>query len=271
MKKTRMAAVASFALALVTIAFTAIMAGRAEATPPTPTECPTWTLQSIVTEWGPAAEGSQVVNANKVVLTKPTGGGTEFAAKNLNMEFDTPKTLRVFYSLDAEADYAAGAVRLFYYEANNPDTLTEATAGFDAAESKVGMLEISNVTKLGTVGLVYDASNSAAGKVTFTNLKIGNTKLAFKNVCPEATPSATATPTPTVTATPSASVSPSASTTSAAPAPSVSKSLVAGGGPSLPVTGTPTYLVAGAGLLLVVAGVIGLVVARKRRVETELP
>lgn len=75
------------------------------------------------------------------------------------------------------------------------------------------------------------------------------------------------TPGPSVTA--SADPTPSASTSTAAPAPSVSKSLVAGGGPSLPVTGTPTYLVAGVGVLLVAAGVAALVLSRRRRAEFE--
>ena len=52
--------------------------GAASATTPTtPVECPTWTLRSVVNDWGPAADGSAVVDANTVVLTKPVGGGTE--------------------------------------------------------------------------------------------------------------------------------------------------------------------------------------------------
>jgi LPXTG-motif cell wall-anchored protein len=229
------------------------------------TVCPDWTLRSVVTGWTDPAEGSKVVSDKKVVLTKPVGGGTEFAAKNLGLEFDTPTTISVHYHLDAEADYEAGAVRLFYYEAANPDTLYDATSGYDVAVAKTGVLEIEGVEKIGAIGLVYDASNNAAGKVTFVQLKIGKTKVAFKDVCVEPSPSATPTPTPTVTASPD--VTPSATATTAAPAPSVSTSLVSG--PSLPVTGAPMYLVMGVGALLLMGGVAGLLLARKRRQRFE--
>jgi hypothetical protein len=200
----------------------------------TPTECPTWTLQSIVNEWGSPAEGSTVVDSHTVVLTKPVGGGTEFAAKNLNMTFDSPVSIEVEYELSDGADHAAGAVRLFYYEANSPNTLTDVPTEFIPATSGNGTLTIAGVDKIGTVGLVYDASNAAGGKVTFKNMKIGNTKIAFKDVCIEATPSATVTATPTVTASATATPSATASTTTPAPATSVSTSPAA----ALPVTGS---------------------------------
>lgn len=223
----------------------------------TPTLCPDWTLRSIVNDWGSPAEGSTVVDAHTVVLTKPVGGGTEFAAKNLNMTFDSPVSVEVEYELADGADHAAGAVRLFYYEANNPNTLTDAPTEFIPATSGNGTLTIAGVDKLGTVGVVYDASNTAGGKVTFKNLKVGGTKLAFKDVCPQATPSATATPTPTVTVSATAipSTTASVSATTPAPAASVSTSPAA----SLPVTGSNPMkpVLIGVGVLLVGAALVG--------------
>lgn len=243
--------------------------GAASATTPTtPVECPTWTLRSVVNDWGPAADGSAVVDANTVVLTKPVGGGTEFAAMNLNMTFDSPVTIEVDYQLSDGADHAAGAVRLFYYEANNPNTLTDAPTAHIPATSGTGTLTIAGVDKLGTVGLVYDASNAAGGKVTFENLKVSGKLLAFKDVCVEASASATATASPTVTATASATASPSATKTATpAPATSVSTSPVA----SLPVTGSSSKpaLIAGIALVVVAGGTLLFLAARRRRTRFE--
>lgn len=266
MIKTKTLAVGAVALSIVAtaLAIGAIGASRADAatTPKPKPVCPTWTLQSIVTEWGPPAEGSEVKSFNKVVLTKPTGGGTEFATRDLDLEFETPVDIEVFYSLDAAADYSAGAVRLFYYEEQNADTLTTAPKAFDVAMSDVGVLKLSGVTKVGTLGLVYDASNTAAGKVTFHTLEIGKRHVWFKNVCPKPTTSVTPSVSPSVSATPT----PTATTSSPAPSVSVSTSPASGtGGGSLPVTGAPMYAVAGVGLLFVVAGVVGLVMGRRRR------
>lgn len=245
--------------------------GAASATTPTtPVECPTWTLRSVVNDWGPAADGSTVVDANTVILTKPVGGGTEFAAMNLNMTFDSPVTIEVDYQLSDGADHAAGAVRLFYYEANSPDTSATGTAptAFIPATSGTGTLTIAGVDKLGTVGLVYDASNAAGGKVTFENLKVGGKLLAFKDVCVEASTSATATASPTVTATASATATPSATKTATpAPATSVSTSPVA----SLPVTGSSSKpaLIAGIALVVVAGGTLLFLAARRRRTRFE--
>ena len=251
-------------LTAVTLTLIAIGATRADAATPPQSSSTCWTLQSIVTEWGPPAEGSEVKSINKVVLTKPTGGGTEFATRNLDLEFETPVDIEVFYSLDAEADYTAGAVRLFYYEEQNADTLTATPKAYDAAGSKVGVLKISGVTKVGTLGLVYDASNPAAGKVMFHTLTIGKKRVWFKNMCSEPSP------TPTVTVSASASPSPTATATTSSPAPDVSVSTSpasAGGG--LPITGTPTAVVALVGGLLVAAGVASLLLSRRRRERFE--
>lgn len=270
MIKTKTLTAGAIALSVVAIALAvvAIGASRADAatTPKPKPVCPTWTLQSIVTEWGDPSEGSEVKSFNKVVLTKPTGGGTEFATRNLDLEFDTPVDIVVFYTLDADADYAAGAVRLFYYEEQNADTLTTAPKAYDAAMSKIGVLKLSGVTKVGTLGLVYDASNAAAGKVTFHTMTIGKQHVWFKDVCPKPSPSVTPSASPSASATPT----PSASTSSPAPSLSVSTSPASGtGGGSLPVTGAPMYAVAGVGLVLVVAGVVGLVLSRRRRERFE--
>ena len=85
-----------------------ICSAPARGATPTPNKvCPDWKLRSIVTAWQEPAEGSKVVSASKVVLTKPTGGGTEFATYDAGLTFDSPVTITVFYSLDEDADYAA--------------------------------------------------------------------------------------------------------------------------------------------------------------------
>lgn len=229
------------------------------ATTPEPV-CPTWTLWSIVTEWVDAAEGSEVVDEDTVILVKPEGGGTEFATRNLDLTFDEPVDIEVFYELSDGASYEAGAVRLFYYEEQDADTLEDAPKAYAVAQSGTGKLTIGGVTKVGTVGVVYDASNAAGGKVTFNSLKIGDTEIKFKDVCVEATPSPTVSASASATATPSATVTtPAAAQTTEPPA----------GAPSLPVTGAPLVAAAILGLGMIVAGAAGIVVARKRRTRYE--
>lgn len=262
-----------FGAMLVALSIQVAPANGATTTPPP--VCVDWKLQGAAgpypdVTFGAPGAGSAVTGDYRVKLVKPTEGvmpGTEFASYDVDLEFALPVSISVEYELNGGASHAAGAIRLFYYEAANADTIATTPTAFVAADSESGTLTISGVTKVGTLGMTYDGSNTAGGHVIFKNLKVGPHKMAFKDVCVEETPS----PSPSVSTSPSAtaSASPSASTSTAAPAPSVSKSLVAGGGPSLPVTGAPTYLVAGVGVLLVAAGVAALVLSRRRRAEFE--
>ena len=238
-----------------------LLPGTAQATDEDSRFCPTWSLRSIVgTTWQQPAAGSGVVDGHTVVLTKPQGGGTEFAAFNVGFTTD-PVDITVDYSLSAEADHAAGAVRLFYYEDNDADTLTTAPDGFAVADADQGTLTIAVVTAVGTLGLVYDASNSAGGSVTFTDLKIGKVRVKFKDVCNGQTPSPEPTsPTPTPSeASPSASAS-----TSVPPSPGETTSAPGGGG-GLPVTGVPGPVLAAVAAALIAGGGVLLLVARRRR------
>lgn len=191
--------------ALATLGVTAVaglsvlaMASPAEATTEKP-KCPTWTLRSITS--GPGwndnpADGSGVVDTNSVKITKPEGGGTEFSTKDTGIDLNSNKAnITVKYELKDGASFAAGAVRLFYYHDKNANTLTAAPTDYVAAEANSGTLTLSDVTGyIGTVGLVYDASNSAGGNVVFSDLKVGATPLAFEDVCAEPTSPPTTTP-----------------------------------------------------------------------------
>jgi hypothetical protein len=242
-----------------------VVPGMAQATDEDPRFCPTWSLRSIVgTTWQQPADGSGVVDGDTVVLTKPQGGGTEFAAFNVGFTTE-PVDITVHYSLSADADHAAGAVRLFYYQDNDADTLNTAPDGFAAADADSGTLTLTDVTTIGTLGLVYDASNNAGGSVTFTDLKIGNVRVKFKDVCSGQSPSPEpSSPTPTPTgASPSASASESTSmppTASETPAPGAG-----GDGGDLPVTGVPGPVLAAVATALIIGGGVLLVVARRRR------
>jgi hypothetical protein len=232
----------------------------AQATDDDPRFCPTWSLRSIVgTTWQAPAEGSKVVDGDTVVLTKPQGGGTEFAAFNVGFTTE-PVDITVHYSLSADADFAAGAVRLFYYEKSDADTLNTTPDGFVAADADEGTLTIEDVTAVGTLGLVYDASNSAGGSVTFTDLKIGSVRVKFKDVCNGQTPS----PAPSSPEPSSPTTSPSASESTSTP-PAATGSPAPGGGGGLPVTGVPGPVLAGVAAALIVGGGALLMVARRRR------
>lgn len=240
-----------------------LIGGPAQAGAASPT-CPQWNLRSIVDEWGAPAEGSIVTDEQTVTLVKPNGGGTEFATGDAGLNLSGTTSITVDYELNGTASFSAGAVRLFYYHAVDANTVSDAPTDFKAADDNEGTLTLSGVSgHVGTLGLVYDASNSAGGSVTFTNLKIGDIPVAFKDVC-------TSSPSPSATS-PSATTSPSPSTTAApttaAPQPTTTANPTtspASGG--LPVTGDSNgKKVAAAGGLAIVVGAIAVVVARKRR------
>jgi hypothetical protein len=254
----RTLAVVLLAAALSVLAVLA--APRAEATPAEPEPvCATWGLRSIVQEWGEAAEGSKVVNAGKVVVTKPEGGGTEFAAFDLDVSAEAETLVSVHYKLSDGAATSAGAVRLFGYADQEANTLTDVPDWKDVAGAEQGnlVLTLPAGSKLGTLGVVYDASNSAGGKVTFTKMTIGDRPVSFTE-CVEPTPSPSVT-----TPAPSSSVTTPPATDPAA-TPSATVPPVAGG-PSLPVTGVGLAEIVTGGILLLIAGAVAWLVAPSLR------
>lgn len=249
--------------AAVLLALAVVTAPRAEAaTPEAEPVCATWGLRSIVQEWGPAAEGSEVVNASTVKITKPEGGGTEFAAFDLEVTAETETHVAVHYELGDGAATSAGAVRMFGYSEQDANTLTDTPDWVDVAEGDEGdlLITLPAGASLGTLGVVYDASNNAGGHVTFTDMMVDDRPVSFTE-CVEPTPSPSATTPAPTTAPPT---TPPATDPAASPSTTVPP---VAGGPSLPVTGVGLpQIIAGGALLLIVGAVAYLVApALKRR------
>lgn len=121
--------------------------------------------------WSPA-EMSTVVNATELMLVKPDGStGTSAETANLNVDGDT---ITVDVELSGGAVPDAGAIRLFAYDTADADTLGAAPTAMVVYDGSGEMtLNVSSFTApIGTVGLVYDASNDSAGSVTFSNLAV---------------------------------------------------------------------------------------------------
>jgi len=163
-------------------------------------ECPTWVLHSTITgiDWeDDEAAGSVVVDGNTVKLTKPIGGGTEFATDDVGIELSNTADITVNYTLSTEASLAAGAVRLFYYNATGVNTLIAAPTGFVAAiDGDGGTLTLPASGHVGALGVVYDASNASAGTVTFTGLKVGDIPISFTGDACQTEPTTPPTPDP---------------------------------------------------------------------------
>lgn len=222
--------------------------------------CPTWTLRGATGAYpnvvfGEAPAGAEVASGTEVKLVKPAEGvqpGVEFATTDAGIELDQPGDITVAYQLADGAKPDAGAVRLFYYDHVAGSTVTEAPTGFKAADADAGTLTIAGVTKVGTVGLVYDASNDSAGSVTFTDLKVGGEVVHFTGEACK----------------PPTSPSPSPSATTKAPAGGAPHTTApATKAPTLPVTGSSFPMVTaaafgGGGVLL---GGAALLVFRRRR------
>lgn len=258
-----------FALAVVVLTVDVAKATPAEHEP----VCATWKLRGATGQYpditfGGAPAGAEVVSSSKVVLVKPTEGtmpGVEFAAYDLDVELDSATAVSVSYELSDGASTAAGAVRMFGYAEQDADTLNDAPDWSDVAEADEGSLtfEVPAGT-IGTLGLVYDASNNSAGKATFTGLKIGDRAVSFTE-CEEPTPS------PSVT-TPAATT-PAATTPPATAPPTVEPSATVppvAGGPSLPVTGVKLWHFVAGGVILLGLGVVTRIFFRPRRVRTTL-
>lgn len=218
--------------------------------------------------WLPAEAGG-IVDATTVELVKPAGDiGTSLETTDLGLPVAAGDTITVDYALSGGATPAAGAVRLFYYDYPGADTVVEAPAAFVAADADSGTLEITVAADatVGTLGLVYDASNDTAGTATFTNLTVAGTavwfvppvvpcewdgELAADDDACQAPASPSSEPTTAPTATPGVAGS---------PAPGV-------GGEQLPVTGSsllPALLILGGGGLA--AGFVLHRLSRSRRV-----
>jgi hypothetical protein len=210
-------------------------------------------------EWNPAA-ASQIIDAYTVDLTKPAGDvGTSIETTNLGVDVEAGDVITVHYELKDGALTDAGAIRAFYYDHPDGDTLHEAPTAFVAADGS-GVLELTVIADgtIGTLGLTYDASNVSAGTVTFSTLKVNDTKVRFLAPVEE-------TPSPE----PTASESPHPGET---PSPTASPSEVEGeGGEKLPVTGSslPYIVGAGAAFLGLGAGVVLLTRSRRQHFTTE--
>jgi hypothetical protein len=267
----RAAKVLGWSLIVFAVVMTAIgpFGNRADATEQGEPVCATWKLRGATGQYpvivfGGAPAGASVESSSSVKLVKPTEGvmpGVEFAAYDVDVSVVNETTLSVSYTTGDGAATSAGAIRLFGYAEQDADTINDAPDWVDVAEGDSGtlVLTLPAGSELGTVGLVYDASNSAAGWVRFEDMGLGNRPVSFTD-CPEPTPTATATPAPTVTA--SSSASATAGPGTSPPAGSDDQNNSGGGG--LPVTGAKVSVVIVTGLLLLAAG-LGLAIAARRR------
>lgn len=222
-----------------------------------------WQVRDIglgETDWRAGTAASSSISSSTVELTKPAGDvGTSAETPDVGLEVAAGDTISVAYELVDGATPDAGAVRLFWYSSPDADTLGAAPTGSAIADATSGTLSITvaDAAKVGTLGLVYDASNAATGTARFTNLEVAGTPILFAAPDPDPSPSATPGPDPTGKPTPG-------------PAPSDPAAPGQGGGddkPGLPVTGAPAALIAagGAGLLVLGGGVY--LLARRRRVS----
>lgn len=206
--------------------------------------------------WVDAAE-SEVVDATTVTLSKPDGPtGTSIETTNLNLPVDTTETfMTVDYTADGDV-FANGAVRMFYYDHADADTIEDAPTSTAIADGSGTLsIPIPTGTTIGTMGLTYDASNDTDGAVTFNNLMVGDTSILFvQPVAPSPSPSESHSPTPT----------PTASNPSAAP--TVSQSPVAKPA-GLPVTGSSLPWFLGGAAVLIGLGT-GLFLLGRRRSPT---
>jgi LPXTG-motif cell wall-anchored protein len=280
---------------------------HASATQPEPVCEATWKMRGAtgaypaVTFGGPPP--GSTIGDYFAKLVKPAEGvqpGVEFAAFDLEIQApaDNELLVGVDYATDDGATTAAGAIRLFGYAAQDANTLNDApTYGPAVAASESGhlVLTIPAGKTLGTLGMVYDASNSSSGSVTFSDLKIGTRPVRFTG-CPEPEPTATPTPTTGPTGQPTEEPEPvtcasfatqaeaqaafdadpeglahldadndgKACEWGASPEPSGTAAPV----PTLPITGSSTTLwMVLAGLAALGSGVLLFVLSRRRRVQ----
>lgn len=133
---------------------------------------------------------SEISDATTAHLTKPDGTtGTSIETTNLGLEVKAGDSITVDYLLSQDADTAAGAIRMFYYDTPDADTLTVAPTATVAADGS-GTLSLEALADgtIGTFGLTYDASNASVGTVTFLNLMVGDTPILFVAAAPDPDP-----------------------------------------------------------------------------------
>jgi len=268
-----------YALGLALAGALAVPAVASATEEPAPV-CGTWEIRGATgtypeIEFGPAPEGSEVVDADTVKLTKAPNGGVEFAAFGLGLELEAETTVSVDYALSADASAALGAVRMFGYTSATPNTVEDAPTWSDTAESAEGTLTftVPAGATIGTLGLVYDASNPATGSVTFSGMTVGDRPVSFTE-CETPDPDGSQTPDPDGSQTPdpdgSQTPAPGGSETPApdgsqTPAPGTSTTPPAAA-PSLPVTGPGGFILLGSAVALIGAGLGMYLVARRRKV-----
>lgn len=273
----------------------ALPAGATETTPAP--VCGSWLLRGAAGAYpavvfGESPAGAAVLDASTVKLVKPAAGidpGVEFAVKDLDVKADAITTVSVHFETADGASTAAGAVRLFGYATKDANTLLDAPTYASPATGTNGALsfDLPAGAKLGTLGLVYDASNSAGGSVTFSDLTIGKRPVSLlKCASPSASASASTSASPSASTSTSASASASASTSASASAsastsasasaavtvPTTEPTTIpttlpvpAGSGSALPVTGPSLGLFVAGGAALVGIGTAALVITWRRR------
>lgn len=268
-----------FVLALgsgLVVAGLAMLAAPATATPPSEHKpvCATWIMRGATgaypnVSFGGAPAGSEVKNYS-ATLVKPADGvqpGVEFAAFDLDVEATADTTVQVDYALSGEAASTAGAIRLFGYTAKNANTLTTAPQYQESASGAGGTLTfvLPSGAKLGTLGLVYDASNDAKGSVTFSGMKIGDRKVRF-TTCPKpesssASPAASQTSTSPATTKPAETTKPASSR----PVTEVPEETTAPPAAGLPITGPGLMILLGIGGAVTAAGLVLVALAHRRK------
>ncbi len=143
------------------------------------------------------ASRSEIIDERTVDLTQwkdaapPPHYGTSIETANLGLTGDV---VTVNYELDG-ADPTASAIRLFIYDHADADTDCTAPTHFTAVPAGSALtgtltIDVGFDGEIGTVGLVYDSSNSGGndGTVRFTELKVDETLVRFlpQEVTPEA-------------------------------------------------------------------------------------
>lgn len=253
----------------------AALALPAAATPvKTPTVCGDWKLRGATGAYpaivfGDAPDHAAVLSADKVKLVKPATGvmpGVEFAAFDLDVEATSEVKVSVRFDTDADASTASGAVRVFGYNAKGANTIVDGPSYMDEAEGTSGTLVFTLPAgkKLGTLGLVYDGSNSAKGAVTFSDLTIGQRPVSFRK-CVTPTPSVPVKPVPSTSKSSSATASASASASATRSSSSAAAADSDAGG--LPVTGPGVGTIVGIGAgMVALGGLLGVAsIATRRR------
>lgn len=154
--------------------------------------CATWQARGATGTYPDVTFGGKPagteISKSTAKLTKPEGvdPGVEFASKDLGVgPLEQEAHVRVEYATSGGASTAAGAIRMFGYEDKNADTLNDAPDFKAVAESESGVLLFTAPAgkKLGTLGLVFDASNNTQGAVTFSGMTIGERPVSF-TACP---------------------------------------------------------------------------------------